>query len=104
MDHLTQVHPVSSRAADRTPHSSSERPLERRSFELRRSIAAAATTLKRTALCTLNTVKLPPNPSHRLLLSRRERENPPARSAESGVVIVEDPLVTVDVADVSESG
>lgn len=98
---LTQVHPVSSRAADRTH--SSERPLERRSFELRH---IATTTLKRTPLSrrkALTVVKLPPNTSHRLLLSRRERENPPARSAQGGVVIVEDPLVTVVVADVSQS-
>jgi len=96
---LTQLHPVSSRAADRAH--SRERPLERRSMEL--SITTA--TLKRRALRRRMalSVKLPPDPFNRLILNRREREDPAAGSAERAVVIVEDPLVTVLVADVSQA-
>lgn len=47
---------------------------------------------------------LPPDPPHRLLLQRREQEQLPADPAERAVVVVEDPLVTVFVADVRGPG
>jgi hypothetical protein len=66
-------------------------------------LSITTTTLKRTALrrMTLSGVKLPPNTFNRLLLDGRERENPPTGSAQRAMVIIENPLVTVLVADMS---
>jgi hypothetical protein len=46
---------------------------------------------------------LPADAPHCLLLQWREREQLPTHSAERVMVIIEDPLVTVFVADVSGS-
>jgi len=92
---LAQVHAISSLA--RYWRHSGVGPLKRGRMQL-----CTTPALKGAPFIAVSFM-LPPNPPHRLQLKWREGEQLPAHSAERAVVVIEDPLVTVFVTDVSHS-